>query len=246
MDWSKGSDLYACAQMVEQGDADRFASAMAAPVAARAVLFPIYAFNLEISKIPFMTAEPMLAQMRYQWWLDALGALQIDGTARRHQVLIPLAQVLKGQGIDLVLQIVQARQADLERAPFTNRDALVHYLDHTSGSLMQLAYQSLGGSQPQLARDLGRALGAARYLQALPQLQAQGRTPLPPDTTPQDLTQIGKQALIRARAKRLRNDPGFPALQAAALCGPLLHRTKPLSQAHIRARRLSTALTRRF
>lgn len=242
MDWSEGSDLHACAQMVEQGDADRFASTMAAPVAARAVLFPIYAFNLEISKIPWMTADPMLAQMRYQWWLDAL---QSGAPQDRHQVLTPLAPALAGQGTELAIQLVQARQTDLERAPFANHDALVHYLDQTSGNLMLLAYQSLGGAQQQLARDLGRALGAARYLQALPQLQAQGRTPLPPDTSHQDLAKIGKQALIRARSKRKRKDPGFPALQAAALCAPMLHR-KPLSQAHTRARRLWTALTGRF
>lgn len=242
MDWSEGSDLYACAQMVEQGDADRFASAMAAPVVARAILFPIYAFNLEISKIAWMAAEPMLAQMRYQWWLDAL---QTGTPQGRHQVLTPLAPALAGQGAELAIQLVQARQTDLDCAPFANRDALVRYLDHTSGNLMLLAYQSLGGIQSQLACDLGRALGAARYLQALPQLKAQGRIPLPPDTTPQDLTQIGKQSLTRARSQRQGKDPGFPALHAAALCASTLHQ-KPLSQAHIRARRLWTALTGRF
>ena len=45
----------ACAALVARGDPDRFLSAMAAPVAARAVLFPLYAFNLEVAKAPWLT-----------------------------------------------------------------------------------------------------------------------------------------------------------------------------------------------
>ncbi len=39
--------LEACAALVERGDPDRHAAAMAAPPAARARLWPLYAFNLE-------------------------------------------------------------------------------------------------------------------------------------------------------------------------------------------------------
>ncbi|TNF18762.1 MAG: phytoene synthase, partial [Rhodobacteraceae bacterium] len=61
-------DWQACAAIVEKGDPDRFASAMAAPVAARARLFPLYAFNLEVARAPWVTQEPMIAEMRLQWW----------------------------------------------------------------------------------------------------------------------------------------------------------------------------------
>ncbi|MCR9114839.1 MAG: phytoene synthase, partial [Rhodobacteraceae bacterium] len=43
-------DLTACAGLVQRGDPDRFAATMAAPVAARAGLFAIYAFNVEVSR----------------------------------------------------------------------------------------------------------------------------------------------------------------------------------------------------
>ena len=36
--------LDACAEIVQRGDPDRFAAVMAAPTAARARLFPLYAF----------------------------------------------------------------------------------------------------------------------------------------------------------------------------------------------------------
>ena len=40
--------LAACAALVERADPDRFAATMAAPVAARARLWPLYALNIEV------------------------------------------------------------------------------------------------------------------------------------------------------------------------------------------------------
>ena len=45
---------------------------MAAPVEARRVLFPLYAFNVEVARAPWVTSEPMIGEMRLQWWRDAL------------------------------------------------------------------------------------------------------------------------------------------------------------------------------
>ena len=62
----------ACAALVERGDPDRFAAVMAAPVAARTRLWPLYAFNLEVARAPWVTKEPMIAEMRLQWWRDVV------------------------------------------------------------------------------------------------------------------------------------------------------------------------------
>ncbi len=43
-------DVNACAAIVQRGDPDRFMATMAAPVAARRVLFPLYALNVEIAR----------------------------------------------------------------------------------------------------------------------------------------------------------------------------------------------------
>ena len=39
-----------CAALVEKGDPDRFLATMSVPVAAREVLFPLYAFNVEVTR----------------------------------------------------------------------------------------------------------------------------------------------------------------------------------------------------
>ena len=48
-------DLTACAELVARADPSRFRATMAAPVAARRVLFPIYAFNTEVARAPWVT-----------------------------------------------------------------------------------------------------------------------------------------------------------------------------------------------
>jgi hypothetical protein len=67
-----GMSLQACAEMVARGDPDRFRAAMAAPLAARQMLFPLYAFNIEVSRAPWVTAEPIIAEMRLQFWRDVI------------------------------------------------------------------------------------------------------------------------------------------------------------------------------
>ena len=68
-------DIAACARLVARGDLPRFRATMAAPVELRRMLFPLYAFNLEVARAPWVTAEPMIALMRLQWWRDALGEI---------------------------------------------------------------------------------------------------------------------------------------------------------------------------
>ena len=48
-------DMNACAQIVEKGDPARFRTVMAAPVEARLKLFPLYAFNVEVARAPYVT-----------------------------------------------------------------------------------------------------------------------------------------------------------------------------------------------
>ena len=86
--------VQACAEIVQRGDEDRFRATMAAPVAAREVLFPIHAFCLEVAKAPWVTKEMMIAEMRLQFWRDVLQE-KIEGKVpRAHEVAAPLAAVL--------------------------------------------------------------------------------------------------------------------------------------------------------
>ncbi|MFU8883436.1 MAG: squalene/phytoene synthase family protein [Rhodobacterales bacterium] len=184
-------DIVACAELVERGDPDRFAATMATPVPMRRVLFPLYAFNLEIARAPWMSAEPLIAEMRLQWWHDTLDQIAAGGPVRRHEVATPLSQVLDAEGARLLTGCVTARRREAQRLPMADADDLCDYVAETGGTLMWAAARALGGDQETRARGIGAAAGLANYLLGVPLFLQRGLNPLPEMTTSQfnDLVQ---------------------------------------------------------
>lgn len=178
-------DVAACAQLVEKGDPDRFAATMAAPVAARRVLFPLYAFNLEIARAPWMSNEPLIAEMRLQWWHDVLEEIAAGGPVRRHEVATPLCAVIDSDAARLLMGCVSARRREAQRIPMASADDLAEYVAETGGTLMWVAAKTLGGTHETRARDLGAAAGLANYFLGVPLFLARGVNPLPEMTTAQ-------------------------------------------------------------
>jgi phytoene/squalene synthetase len=172
--------LQACADLVRRGDPDRFAAAMAGPVEARKVLFPLYAFNLEVARAPWVASEPMIGEMRLQWWRDALEEIAKGGPVRRHEVTTPLGEVLDAEAARLLDRGVAARRWDLYREPFGDGAHFGEYLEATGGTLMWVAARALGAAEDARGEvtALGRAAALARFLQAVPELEARGRVPL--------------------------------------------------------------------
>ena len=62
------------AALVRRHDRDRFQTALFAPAARREALFALYAFNYEIARVRESVREPMLGQIRLQWWREAIDA----------------------------------------------------------------------------------------------------------------------------------------------------------------------------
>lgn len=216
--------LQACADLVTKGDPDRFAATMAAPVAARAVLFPIYAFNLEVARAPFAAREPMIAEMRVQWWADVL-AEATEGRARKHEVAGPLAEVI-GQGrlpVAVLQRLVEARRRDAWREPFADIGALSAYLEDTGAGLMWAAAASLGAPAGAEAtvRGLGWASAVASFLRAVPELLARDMPGVPGDQY-QGLARAALTRLSFARRNRVSTGQGKPALIAGWQAEPVL------------------------
>lgn len=172
--------LQACADIVAKGDPDRFVAAMAAPVAARKVLFPIYAFNVEVTRAAWVTSEPMIGEMRLQWWRDVLAEIIQETPVRQHEVSVPLADVLDRSVAFRLDSLIAARRWDLYTDPFEDDAHFKQYLNHTGGWLMWVAARSLGAPQDAqgVVRNFGEAAALARFLVAAPELEARGRVPL--------------------------------------------------------------------
>lgn len=191
----------ACAEIVRRGDPDRFLATMAAPVAARAVLFPIYAFNVEIARAPWVTEEPLIAEMRLQWWADALEEIAGGGAVRAHEVATPLAGVLDAAGARGLLPAVAARRRDCHRQGFDDVAALRAYVMETSGELATVAAGALGAGGIAAVREIGYAQGLANWFRAVPALISRGVGPIPDASGIVDLATDGLARLAVARGQ---------------------------------------------
>lgn len=199
--------LSPCGEIVRTGDPDRFRTALFARVDAREHLFALYAFNLEIAKIAPMVSEPMLGEIRLQWWREALDQIYGGGPVRAHEVTTPLAVAVEESGLprEAFDALIDARAHDLDPAFPESGAALQSYIATTAGGLTALAAKvlspDLSDAGWQAAEDAGFAIGAARYLMAMPQLVASGRKPLPMEQV-DALAAEGRARLAQARAGR--------------------------------------------
>ena len=87
-----------CGEEVRRHDPDRFLAALFTPEDRREAVFALLAFNLEVAKTREVVSDPMLGQIRLQWWREALDGAYA-GTPRAHQVVEPLAAAIAAHGL---------------------------------------------------------------------------------------------------------------------------------------------------
>lgn len=191
--------------MLEAADSDRAQTLAAAPEGRRPALAVLYAFNLEIARLPWATETPLLAEMRLTWWRDVIEGAPAPGA--------PLAEALQAVIQSYALppallsSLVAARQADVAREAFTDASALWRYLEQSMGHLYWAAAHILAGPSgppPEAKAPLiafGRAAGLAAFLRAEPALRARGWDALAGLPLPVLIAE-GQGALAKARAGR--------------------------------------------
>lgn len=148
-----------CLELVRAGDKDRFLSSLFAPDDARPHLLALYAFNLEITRIEDAVSEPMLGEIRRQWWRDTLTAIYA-GEKSPHPVGEALAAAINFAKLphNPLEALIDAHEADLFDDKFPDVASLEVYLGETSSALIQMAAVILAGEK---ARDASDAAGLA-------------------------------------------------------------------------------------
>ncbi|PWC55529.1 phytoene/squalene synthase family protein [Azospirillum sp. TSO22-1] len=183
---NEAADLSYCGQEVRRYDNDRFLTCLFAPAERRETLFALCAFNIEIAKTREVVSEPMLGQMRLQWWRDAVEAAYEGGAAPVHAVTQPLAEAIRGHGLTRghFDRLIDAREADLDDEPPASLDCLVNYADATAAPLVLLALETLGmrdAAAAEAGQHAAVAYALAGLLRAVPHLARQNRVLLPAD-----------------------------------------------------------------
>ncbi|MEY8117768.1 phytoene/squalene synthase family protein [Falsihalocynthiibacter sp. BN13B15] len=217
-------DYAVCAALVEKGDPDRFLATMAAAPALRGGLFTLAAYNLELARAPWASKEPMIAEMRLQWWRDLIDEIAAKGVVRTHEVSASLVQCVQEFGLSAqnLDQMAAARLWDAYTEPFADQDDFDEYIDHTAGHLMWMACQTLG-AQPddeKSVRAYAYGVGVAAWLAAVADLVERGKIPLL-DGRDEGVKSLAQRGLERMQsAKPSRNFA--PALRWGWQAEPLL------------------------
>jgi phytoene/squalene synthetase len=234
------------AASVRAADPDRYFSALFAPAPQRPYLMALYAFNAEVARVAETVREPMLGAIKLEWWREtAEGAA--GGNPRNHDVARGLAALFANRPVALaeLEALIAARAFDSSADHLADFVALEQYLDATSGAVMRLAAQILGGD-PARTREAGLAYGMTGLLRALPFHNGRHKLYLPQgllaalQVTPEEFFHLEKndpramaatrQVALKARdhflGARRSPKPGaaLPAILPAALVPVYLRR----------------------
>ncbi len=189
-------------------------TALFAPADRREDLFALYAFNYEIARVREITSEPMLGQMRLQWWRDSLEGIYAGGAIRRHEVVEPLATAIRRHNLDRAAleRLIDAREADLAADQPRTLDQLIEHCRRTSSDLLDVALDILDarrGEAAAAADKIGIAYALAGLIRALPFHLRGRRVYVPVDLMAKvglkldDLLELRRTDALRAAVQRL-------------------------------------------
>ena len=162
---------------------DQYVAALLAPSKSRDDLIALAAFWGETRRIAHEVSDPMLAEIRLQWWRDALSA---GAGASGHPVADAMRDVMNRHWelAGEVDRLLTARLAELDVLAFETQDGFEDYLQSCDGALLTMQVRLCGRDPETFADDFianaARALGAVRVALDLPMFAAHGRLPLWP------------------------------------------------------------------
>lgn len=189
-------------------DPDRFLCALFAPAARRGAIFALTAFNHELARAREAATNPIAAQIRLQWWRDAVEEAAAGKPARRHEIAAPLAEAIRTGALDpaALLAMAEARDAEAAEEGLLTEADFVAWLRGTAGGWSAAAGLALGADAEgaEVLRALGAAYGLAGVLRSVAAHAAQGRCLLPRDR----LSSAGLSA------EAVVADPRAPTLRA--------------------------------
>jgi len=214
------------ADLVRQGDPERYLAALFASAERREPVFALLAFNYEIARAREVVREPLLGRIRLQWWRETLDAIYAGTPVRAHEVALPLAAAIQRLGLPRAgfERLLEAREQDLEGAQPESLAALESYCEASSGELQVLQLEALGAADEparRAARQIGTAYALSGLIRALPFHARAQRIYLP-----RDLAAAAQLSIAEVFA--LRASPALATVvrEVAARAEALLHEAR--------------------
>ena len=170
-----------CGEQVRRDDHDRWLASLYWPAQARPHAHALLAFALEIARVRQQVSEPMLGEVRYQWWRDAITDAAPAGNPLAEALLDTVARF--NLDTTALLAMIEARSFDLYDDPMPSMQALDNYVRDTSVTLFEAVARVLapGRLPPPCVGEAGRAYAMTALLRALPFQVMKGQLFLPLD-----------------------------------------------------------------
>ncbi|ACK51775.1 Squalene/phytoene synthase [Methylocella silvestris BL2] len=203
------ADYAYCETIVRRDDPDRWLASLFLPEGKRRYAHALYAFSLEIARVREVVSEPMLGEIRFQWWREALEQPDREDV-RANPVAAAVTDVLVRFDLpsEHLLQLIDARQFDLFDDPMQSVDELEAYARATSSNLFCLTPMILEPETPSsgfgAASHGGTAYALTGLLRAFPWHAARGQCYVPLDI-------LRRHGLERADAVSGRASPALLA-----------------------------------
>ena len=148
------------ADLVWREDRDRYLTAMFAPPAVRGALIGLYAFNAEVARIREVTSEPLIGQMKLEWWRGVISSVYDGGDVPQGNPVVDGVQdLIKAHRLSRAHfdELLNWRAEDMAEEAPKDVLALEAYAEGTSARLLWLALEILD------VRD-EESLAAARHV----------------------------------------------------------------------------------
>jgi phytoene/squalene synthetase len=102
--------------LVRRADRDRFLCSLFAPEPARRGLMALLAFDHELARTPSVTSEPLLAEIRLEWWRGAVTEAASTAKPRAQPVVEALSETVRrcNLELDFLLALVDARAEEID------------------------------------------------------------------------------------------------------------------------------------
>ncbi len=170
-----------CAAHVRRDDPDRWFASLFWPEAVRHHAHALLSFDLEIARIPQIVSEPMLGEIRQQWWRDAIDTGEAGGNPLAEALIDTMTRFNLDK--ERLLALIEARSFDLYDDPMPSEDALDGYVRDTSSTLFEAIARLLapGRLPPPCVDEAGRAYALTGLLRGLPWQVMRGQLFIPLD-----------------------------------------------------------------
>ncbi|MGB6175927.1 MAG: squalene/phytoene synthase family protein, partial [Methylocella sp.] len=135
-----------CEELLRRNDRDRWLASLFVPRERRPHIHAVYAFSLEVARVNEIVSEPLLGEIRFQWWRDALEGA---GEAKANPVAAALLDTIARFDLPKapLRELIVARGQDLYGEPTQSVEALEAYANATCSNLFRLAALILEGEK---------------------------------------------------------------------------------------------------